>query len=757
MRRCIKYCAMIVFLAGLVLIPFAGHSGATVTAAKDSTWNAWPNTIYYVARLSGPNTPYKDPVVYITAADKYTLYINGQLIGSDDKPGTVDKYPLTGSFTDFFIGIKVENYGVGSGNGVMIDIKYDVDNKDTTVVKTWIGTSLMKRRSTYINNVITAYPVLWYYFIGDIQTTLGKADWYNVINSADFFDVTTVPAKPNNISTFKDSQKNPLFRWVISGAMANLNYTPSDKHIEIVSGYVGNLDTGSINGGGFSLRRYDGENIAFLRPSVDYRLTDGDLTVGFPYTGDPTGDSNAKQVDLQDYYLLNKMVIYTGGSNPQNWVTDSPRAFYVQTGTTESYTTLNLIDNVGVSNASNGGYDFAEVSFPPTYARFARFNIYKARIKPPNIGEMMVYGSGYLYKATYESPWIGLGDPTKPKTFGKVTWAGDIPAGAGPNCTITVQTQTRYRLPDSTPSVSSAWSVAHTEKSFDFDSPEPATEFKYKVYLETDHISRTPVFRAISVGYTTDQPIADGKASITPVEVKMGELTNFVYNVDYSLNTGQNLKTMSILVPNYSKVDSVYSSDAKKLILFTADTSKGDKITLTFTNPVTNTDGKSPDNLKIYFRTTLLTNSFIFASFVSNDLGNDNTGALNLREDPIKHWVVTTSNIVSGIVENVQARPKAFTPNGDNRNDYTVIEFRLAKAETKVKIKIYDTAGNLVRKLYEGKLTPRDYVGNNDPGRWDGTKDDKKTLVPPGIYVYQVIGDTDDGLKVGSGAVAVAY
>jgi hypothetical protein len=742
---------MIVFLVGLVLVSFAGPAGAAVTAAKDTTFNVWPNTIYYVARLSGPGNPYKNPVVNITAADKYTLYINGQLVGSTiNKVGAVDKWTLTGTFSEFIIGVKVENSGIGSGNGFMLDIKVDND---------WIGSSIMKRRSNYVNNLLTVYPVVWYYFVGDIQTTLKKADWYNL--NADFFDVSSVPAKPNNVSTYKDSQSLPLFRWAISGSLASLNYVPSDKQIQVISGYAGNLDTGSITGGGFSIRRYDGENIAFLKPSVDYRLTDGDLGVGFPYTADPTGDSNAKQVDLKDYYLLNKMVIYTGGNNPQNWVTDSPLAFYAQTGTSESYTTLNLIDNVGISNVDNGGYNYAEVTFQDTYARYARYNIYKARIKPPNIGEIMVYGSGYLYNATYESPWISLGDSTKLKSFGKVTWAGDLPAGANPPATITVQTQSRYRLPGGAASAPSAWSVAHTEKSFDFDSPEPATEFKYRVFLETDHVSRTPVFRALSISYSTNQPLADGTASISPVTATMGDLTSFVYTVQYSLNTGQNLKNVTILVPNYAKVDSVFSSEANKLVPFTADTSKNDRVSVSLASPVTNADGKSPDILKIYFRTTLLINSFTFASFVSNDTANDNTGDMNVREDPVKHYVVTTSNIVSGIIDNVQARPKAFTPNGDNRNDYTVIEFRLAKAVTKVKIKIYDTGGNLVRTLYPKsgdpeKLSPRDYIGDNDPGRWDG-KNDKGKLVQPGIYVYQVIGDTDDGKKVGTGTVAVAY
>ncbi|MDP2982550.1 MAG: gliding motility-associated C-terminal domain-containing protein, partial [Candidatus Latescibacter sp.] len=501
-------------------------------------------------------------------------------------------------------------------------------------------------------------------------------------------------------------------------------------------------------------RRYDGENLALFHPSGDYRLTDGDLSVGYPYSGSPVG--GYQQVDLLDNFLINKIVVYTGGSNPQNWVTDSPRGFYARS----SSTILEIIHEVGISNADNGGYNFAEVSFPPAWVRYPQYYIFEARVKPPNIGEIMVYGSGYLYSATYESPWISLGDPMKLKTIDKVTWEGDVPRGTGVDIyrytKITVQTQTRSRLPDGTPSAPSVWSIGHTAKRFDFDSPEPVNEFKYKVFLETNHISMTPTFNAISVNYTTEQPIADGKASITPAEVKMGELTNFVYTVDYSLNTGQNLKTISILVPNYATVDSVYSSEANKLVPFTADTSLGTMITVSLANPVTNADGKSPDFLKIYFKTTLLTNSFQFASVVSNDSKNDNTGALNLREDPVKHWVAYTKEILTGLVSDVQARPKAFTPNGDNKNDYTVIEFRLYKSSASIRVEIYDTAGNIVVRLYKGTLTPRDYIGDTDPGRWDGKGVDKK-LVPPGIYIYQVIAYTSSGLEVHSGTVAMAY
>jgi len=737
---------MNVFLVGLALLVYASPSSATVAAVKDTTFTAWPNTIYYVARITGPSAPYKDPVINITGVDKYTLYVNGQLIGSDDNWSTVDQYPLKGTFSDFFIGVKVENTGKGNGNGIMVDIK--------TGTNDWLGTSIQKRRSTYVNNIVTIYPVQWYAFVGDIQTTLGKADWYNL--NADFFDVTSQPPKAKNISTFLDSNNRPLFKWVIYGNMGNLNYTPT-KRVEIVSGYDGNMDIGSTKGGGISIRRYDGEDIALYKPSVDYKLVDGDLQVGYPYTGDPTGAT--RYIDLLDIYKLNKMVVYTGGANPQDWPSTSVRGFEAQADLSSGATRLSLIHEVGISNADNGGYDYAEVPFQDTWARYSQIYIFEARIKPPNLGEIMLYGTGYLYNATYESPWINLGSATTLKNFGKVTWVGDIPAESGPNAQIVVQTQTRFLQSDGKPSTPSAWSAEHIEKSFDFDSPEPATEFKYKVTLVTDHVSRTPVFRALSVSYSTIQPLVDGTASVVPTNVKMGEPTDFTYTLKYSLAAGQDLKTMDIMVPNYAKVTRVFSSDANKDVPFTFS-STSDKLTVTFTSPIKNTDGQSPDSLKIYFSAALLKNTHKFESLVYNSTLNDSLNGVKIREDynksPLRTWLVTTSTIVSDIISKAQARPKVFTPNGDRKNDYTVFEFRLAKAETKIKIKIFDTAGNLVKKLYDGKLTPRDYIGDNDPGRWDGKNDDN-SLVPPGIYIYQIQADTDDGLKVESGTVVVAY
>jgi flagellar hook assembly protein FlgD len=120
---------------------------------------------------------------------------------------------------------------------------------------------------------------------------------------------------------------------------------------------------------------------------------------------------------------------------------------------------------------------------------------------------------------------------------------------------------------------------------------------------------------------------------------------------------------------------------------------------------------------------------------------------------------------LKGILDDVKANPKVFTPNNDNKNDFTVIEFTLAKVNTDITIKIFSPNGSLVTTIlddeYKDASDYRAMAGDiggarEMPGYWDGTDEDGD-LVPPGIYIYQVIADTDEGDVTEGGPVVVAY
>jgi len=746
LRQCIKYCIVNVFAIGLLLIAFTGTAAGEVAAVDTLTWNAWPSTIYYLALLNGPDGPYNDVTVAITAVDEYVLYINGKQIGTDNDWSTVEEYNVSiGGKSDVIVAVQVKNTGMGNGNGLMVDIKANSD---------WLGTSTLARRSYKKgNDPRKAYNAAWYYHSGDVTKTVLGAKWYEA--KADFFLEITKHG----------------FKQVMLGKMGNFNYTP-DNHVEVVTGYPADIDIGNAkdvegNGtGGIRLRRIEGENLALSKPAQEEKLTDGDLANGYSFNQDPVGIT--KYIDLEAIHRVNKMVLYTGGTNPDTWDRDSVRGYSVLISLDEfRYEEVGVLHEIGISNADEGGYDWYAIKFPEEWSRYMEFEITEPRIYYPNIGEVMIYGVGYVYNGIYESDWYDSGSPSSLKNYDIVVWDGDTPGGTS----IIIQTKTKYEAADGT-IVESDWSMEQTEKSFNFDSPEPALAFKYRVKLRTQDIDVSPEFNALKVTYSaTDQPVKYATGYISPNKVPMGDLNPFEYTIGYNLNTGQNIKSIALYVPGESYVDSVYSTDANALVEIDTDLtySTTDSLYIIFKNAVTNkvTDtAGTVDELKVYFRTQLLTNIHDFQAFIYNEWNNDGAGGIKVWPRADKSWTVSTSTILDNVLSDVGAVPKVFTPNGDNVNDFTVIEFKLAKVETSVKIKIYNTKGLLVATIHDAKLTAKKYyldekMGNAKiaqalPGYWNGKNEDGD-LVPPGVYLYQVIADTDSGDKIEGGTVVVAY
>ena len=132
-----------------------------------------------------------------------------------------------------------------------------------------------------------------------------------------------------------------------------------------------------------------------------------------------------------------------------------------------------------------------------------------------------------------------------------------------------------------------------------------------------------------------------------------------------------------------------------------------DSLYIEFTNAITDTDNSSPDSLYITFTTKLFRNIHNFKAWIYNSTGNDGAGGIGVWENrDLGSWTVMTSNIIKGVLSDVKAVPKVFTPNGDGVNDFTVVEFTLSKITADIKVKIYSTRGSLVTTVYDDFLTP---------------------------------------------------
>ena len=97
--------------------------------------------------------------------------------------------------------------------------------------------------------------------------------------------------------------------------------------------------------------------------------------------------------------------------------------------------------------------------------------------------------------------------------------------------------------------------------------------------------------------------------------------------------------------------------------------------------------------------------------------------------------------------------PKVVTPNGDGVNEKVDFSFKLLQITSRVSLslKIFDLSGEkrrVIRKnnQYSGFLH----------FSWDG-RDNSGNLVPPGLYVYQVSVEAENGEDLLTGTIGVAY
>jgi flagellar hook assembly protein FlgD len=111
---------------------------------------------------------------------------------------------------------------------------------------------------------------------------------------------------------------------------------------------------------------------------------------------------------------------------------------------------------------------------------------------------------------------------------------------------------------------------------------------------------------------------------------------------------------------------------------------------------------------------------------------------------------------------NVRIDPNPFTPNGDGRNDETVIDFAVANVvKTKtLRLNIFDLNGKKVKTISDVRTGIYPFYGDPRVGGrgilWDGKNDDGKTVLP-GVYLLQISIDTDNGGEFLTKTIVVSY
>ena len=508
-----------------------------------------------------------------------------------------------------------------------------------------------------------------------------------------------------------------------------------------VAGYPGDVDIGTAEGG-IALSSIDGRNLALGQPSSVLEANDGVLTSSWT----PGANALNKHVsmDLREIRRVSGVRVITKAPSGRSgsYFINSLKGYSVQVSE-DQFRWSEVAVLHGITE-----YEETSVRFEPALARYIRVVVAEIDgVSAPDVAEIEVYGEAYSTVGTFESEPLDL-DEEGAKNIGRITWEADVPVGTS----IALQFRTM---------VDGEWSAWTREYAYEdsntfVEAPEPASRFQYRVRLSTSAEVVTPRFRSIAVESSADDlPAASASGRISPLSVEMGRDTTFTYDLDLEIS-GENsgVERLIIAVPGPATLDPVSPVDGLEgtgsEVVGAGITDRG--LEIPFDPPL-----DEDVQLSIRIRAAMYT---IAHSWRAQLLAPDSGNPQNVVEDVQGGgWLVSAPLVLGQVLIDARAEPAVFTPNGDGRNDHATIVFTLAKAEgAPVSVRVFSLGGSLVRELHAGPLSARRYDGSSQspPGRWDGT-DSRGNVVPPGVYLYELLVEADEGVERRAGTVGLVY
>ena len=425
--------------------------------------------------------------------------------------------------------------------------------------------------------------------------------------------------------------------------------------------------------------------------------------------------------------------------------------------------------------------------FPGQLLRFLRLRVLSSN--PFELGEIQVFGEGYVPRGRYVSRLIQLPGPANLGSLAiRTSRVGSADAGgvAGPEAPVAVSVQLRngaddtpfdyYQIVDReeglTEQVSAAvyeglqqdlkgpvrpdlvnwtpWTEPLTADStgdytVPLELPGPRSWFQFRLFFEGTTTGAMEVDR---LWLTYSPPLAlQALAEIAllsdpmPPEgiaaVPAGVDTAFTYDVraDLGASPASGFDGIRIATPSEPRFLELEMGDP-------ATTVAPDSVRL------------EPSGMRVYFpshrvtrgrderlRITFSTQLYVYGTLFSGQLldtqgrlpqiivGGDASQSVGTDQ-----LLVIFAGDADRLLPSVDLTPPVITPNGDGRNDQATLSFDLLHLvqETPVTISLQDLSGRKLKDLYRGELS----AGSHSRS-WDGT-DARGTPVPPGVYLLGV-------------------
>lgn len=397
------------------------------------------------------------------------------------------------------------------------------------------------------------------------------------------------------------------------------------------------------------------------------------------------------------------------------------------------------------------------------------------------VHEIEVYAKGYVDRSTYESNVIDFG---RPMAWGDLRWSGS----RGSQSQVLIQTRSGE---DEDPLVYWRYTGRGTEKeevsraaygglsvgekagtSYDqshwtfWSSPygfgdslgaavvslSPRRYFQFKVdFLPAGD-------EGGEVGYLelrASEPLASNLVGeVWPVEVGAGEESGFTYMVRPTIQGGEGGFDRLELVSSslFSRVSGVRVGDVG--VPYTVEELSPHRLVVGFPRLDASDSGAL---VEVEFSAQVLRYGTTFSGRVW-DSGRPLEVPQGVNAgDATGTYEGNGVSVATGVGEeallSVVSVGGVVTPNGDGVNDEVEISYEVLEvtAPAQVEVEMRDLSGRLVRRLYRGE----DGIGYY-PRRWDG-RDEGGGLVSPGVYVYRVFLDADQGQVEKLGLLTVVY
>ncbi|MBT3343290.1 MAG: hypothetical protein HN712_10085 [Gemmatimonadetes bacterium] len=694
----------------LTLVAVAFTVGAQAQPLSRTTLSVWPSTTHYLGFVEFDGAD--DGQIRITSAGAYTLFLNGDLVGSDADDTTVETWDVEFKNRENVVAVVVEHDGSASPYGLFLVI----DSPQGTAVS-----SALDRN------------VPWFWSDAALPNEAGS-DWVKArLNRLDRLELDGAPV------VFTPVQAGTLDPQGLAG-FSDLDLTRATS----IAGYGGGIDG---SGSGLQLRSLSGLNIAYNSLSDQPRVVDGDLASAVSFRRGATSLLQTVQTDLGRLITINRVRVVTQPpSSSSSYENNSLRGYSILV----SKDGVNFIEVAARNQIEN--FRETEVTFTPIAARHVRLLVteFSARDASPQVGELEVYGVGIDQAGTFRSQPLDLGT-VELKNYDRVQWYGEVSSSS--------QLELRFRSGDDAATWSD-WSPWEADSSFALQVPEPSNWLQFEARMSTRDLFAGPRLDSVIVSYTTgDLAVSSAAGSITPLQVDIGADADFTYTLDIDVGPADaGVERIIILTPYPATLDLATVTGLGASSIDLAGTySNNDSLVIAF-DPVLSQESQ----VQFGFRSRLLSGNHNFEALLAAS-GSANPLRAVTRGDggDTLSTIVQALSLSFPVLTQVAPTPAVLTPNGDNTNELSTIGFVLGRVTSApVQVEILDLSGRLVRRLPERMLSAGTYLGetadSTHPGAWDGRNDDGD-LVPPGTYIYRIVVDLDPNDETSVGLVGVAY